>query len=98
VEDGELQSPAPDQGATESDRCFGGCFTVVGPPVDEHVANWKDPPFLMGKPWENGDLYETLPCYQWVNPLFLIRVIFNSYVSLPEGRNIWFSTWFNIWC
>ena len=31
---------------------------------------------MMGKPWENGDLYRTSPCFQWVNQLFRLGHIF----------------------
>ena len=35
----------------------------------------------------NSSLLKDPPCYQWVNQLFLCSMaIFNSYVSLPEGK------------
>ena len=40
----------------------------------------------MGKPWENGDLYGKSQFLMGKSRNHM--VIFNSYVSLPEGR-IW---------
>ena len=35
---------------------------VEYPLVNGNKKRWKDPPCLMGKPWENDDLYGTSPC------------------------------------
>jgi hypothetical protein len=34
-------------------------------------GTWENHGKTMGKPWENGDLYEKSPLYSWVNQVFL---------------------------
>ena len=43
----------------------------------------------MGKPWENGDLYGTSPCYQWVNPLFLWTIFKFAKCNSHYQRETW---------
>ena len=57
---------------------------------------WKDPPFFMGKPWENGNLYGKIHHFYWVNQLFRLghgfyvakRYIFKRVTILWNHRSL----------